>query len=218
MPSQDPTDYSMVFTTVRFADVTAVFVRTYEMLDAAGYPDIAALLYKEYNRFREQLKQIARTVAVVAHDQIKDAELSSRVRPAPTGDPVSLNDFIGESAPLDAVPGSVGVNYEPVLEDNVDWWWTQEEGYSGHVGRQVTGFFQPGRVAPDPGQSRTHPLFQATGRGPTMTIANPIPERRFVRDGGRTAEAKWHAEVRAAEDAYVARLQNLMQRIIPRTP
>lgn len=235
----------MVFTTSRFVGVTESFVQTYEMLEAGGYPDIAALLYKEFQRFRDELKVIAGRIAVVASEEIKRAELESRVRPKPTGDHESLQDYLGESAPLNAVPGSVGINFEPVLEENVSWWWTQEEGYSGHVGRTVHGFFYDagyvGASRPDISASREHPLFRAEGpqrdsnpfgtghekqspsasaKGvrPGMHILNPIMPRRFVLKGGQAAEAKWHADVKAAEAKFVSATERLIARMLPRRP
>lgn len=235
----------MVFTTVRFGAVAEDFVRTYEMLEAGGYVDIASLLYVEFNRFRDELKAVAKRVAVLATEEIKAAELDSRVRPNPTGDHEQLQDYLGESAPLDAVPGSVGVNFEPVLEKNVSWWWTQEEGYSGHVGRTVHGFFfdagYVGASRPDVASFREHPLFRAEGpqrdtnpfgsghekqspsksaKGvrPGMHIQNPIQPRRFVLKGGQAAEAKWHGEVKAAEAKFVAATERLIARVLPRRP
>jgi hypothetical protein len=241
---QNAASFSMVFTTSSFVRVTESFVRAYELLEVEGYPDIAALLYREYHRFRDELKAIGRRIAAIASEEIKRAELDTRVRPHPTGDHESLQDYLGESVPLDAVPGSVGVNFEPVLEKNVSWWWTQEEGYSGHVGRVVHGFFyDAGYVSasrPDPGAFREHPLFRAEGpqrpdfasrqskheapenpgKGvrPGMRIQNPIMPRRFVLQGGRAAEAKWHGEIKAAEAKFVAATERLIARVLPRRP
>ena len=242
---QNSASFSMVFAASGFPKLAEDFVRTYDMLEAGGYGDIAALLYLEFNRFRDDLKAVAKRIAVIATEEIKQAELDSRVRPHPTGDTEELQNYLGESTPLEAVPGSVGVNFEPVLEKNVSWWWTQEEGYSGHVGRTVHGFFyDAGYVSasrPDPGAFREHPLFRAegpqrdtnafgpghefqspskSGKGvrPGMHIQNPIQPRQFVLRGGRAAEAKWHTEVRAAEAKFVAATERLIARVLPRRP
>lgn len=223
-----PDEYSVLLTTVDFAGLQESFIRLHDIFEADGDTALASLLRQAFLRLRGDLLAIAKEVAVKAQAYIKEEEATSRVRPDTGGDMngVRLEDFVGRSAPLDAVPGSVGINFEPELYDNVSWWWTNEEGYSGHVGRVVHGFFyDAGYVSasrPDPGSFREHPLFRAEGpqrdtnafgpghdrdsptsggKGvrPGMRIENPIPARRFVRRGAARAEADWHAGVKAAK-------------------
>jgi hypothetical protein len=117
----------------------------------------------------------------------------------------------------------------------VPWWWTNEQGYSGHIGRVVHGFFYEqgftGRSRPDPSSFREHPLFRAEGpqkrRGhrqddhspprkgskgqrPGMLIKNPIPRREFVLRGYKRAEVVWHERLARAK----ARFNVEMDRII----
>jgi hypothetical protein len=185
-------------------------------------------------------------MAALAEVNIKEAEIDTRVRPETNGDGgPRLNDYVGESHPLPGVPGSVGMNFEPTLDANVSWWWTNEFGYSGHIGRVVHGFFYDsgftGRSRPDPGRFREHPLFRAEGpqsgaildqkesprkmaKGtrPGMLIRNPIPNREFVRKGGAKTEAVWHTKVKAAESRFVASIEAISRSaqaaIASRTP
>lgn len=214
-----PGDYSAVFATVGLARLEEEAIRLSAELDADGAPAQASLVRQAFVRLLEELKTIARTTAGQAELFIKEAQLSTRVRPdTGGGGGPRLGDFVGESHPLPGVEGSVGINDERVLEDNVPWWWTNEEGYSGHVGRQVTGlFFDSGFTSPsrpDPGRFREHPLFavgkgigKQGGKGTRMTIQNPIPERRFVRDGMQRAETEWHAAIRTARTRFLGECQ-----------
>lgn len=71
------------------------------------------------------------------------------------------------------------------------YWRTQEYGYSGHVGRVVPGYFQPGQSRPSGAEFRLHPYFEQVGGGgnkaprgtPAMVIGKPIQARHFLRDG-----------------------------------
>lgn len=228
-------DYSVIFPTVGLTELKADAIALSARLEADGERAMAFAVRRNLLELLEKLKSIAARTAADAEAEIKKTELDTRVRPAPTGDDVSLQDFLGRSNPLPEVEGSVGVNDESVLDANVSWWWTQEEGYSGHVGREVTGFFfdsgYSNPSAPDPSKFREHPLFMAGSRqraeygalgfeggagprggsGRRMTIRNPIPERRFVRDGAKGAEAHWHAAIAQARSEYSARLDTIMR-------
>jgi hypothetical protein len=244
---QDPGAYSALLVTVGYADLQASFIRTHDMLEASGYPALAQLLRQASLRFRDDMTRIARQVSVKATAYIKEEEARSRVRPDSGGDASGkrLEDFVGDSAPLTAVPGSVGINFEPELYDNVPWWWTNESGYSGHVGRVVHGFFYDAGYTsasrPDPGSSREHPLFRAEGpqrdsnsfgpghdrqsassgqRGerPGMRIENPIPAREFVLRGYERAEAEWHTEFAAVKARFDREVDKILALIGPHGP
>lgn len=226
-------DYSALLVTRHLADLEEQVTATVRLLDADGAAATASVIRTAYRRLVADLDGIAREIAVKAEQYIVQAEAGSRLRPNPTGDQEPhLEDFLGRSAPLPAVNGSVGINDESVLYDNVSWWWTQEEGYAGHVGRTIVGFFfdsgYSNPAAPDPARFREHPLFvpggaqRSTyadlgfdggagprgGSGRRMTIENPIPARHFVRDGAEKAATEWHARIRRARaqfDAAIAK-------------
>lgn len=229
-------DYSALLVTKHLADLEREVTETVQLLEADGTAATAAVLRDAYRVLVAELDRIAVEIAAKAEQYILEAESGSRLRPNPTGtqDP-RLEDFLGRSAPLPAVNGSVGINDESVLYDNVSWWWTQEEGYSGHVGRQIVGFFFASGYsdpsAPDPARSREHPLFvpgsaqkaaysalgfdgggggARGGAGRRMTIENPIPARHFVRDGAERAATEWHARVRAARQRFTVAVTKAM--------
>lgn len=234
----DVTAYSAVLATKGLADLEAETIKTVEFLRADGTPAQAQVVAHAYERLLTRLKEIARETAVHAEAYIREEELASRVRPNPTNSgEASLQDDLGQSRPLDAVEGSVGINYEPVLYDTVPWWWTQEEGYSGHIGRVVHGFFYSagftGASAPSQAEFREHPLFRAEGpqrdsnsygpdhdlqsprkglkgERPGMRIERPIPARRFVQKGAQRVENEWHAKVRRAKTDFITEVEKAM--------
>lgn len=222
-----PDDYSALLVTRHLADLEEQVTATVLLLELDGAVATATVLRAAYQRLVAELDGVAREIAVKAQQYIVQAEADSRLRPNPTGDSEPhLEDFLGHSAPLPAVNGSVGLNDESVLYNNVSWWWTQEEGYAGHVGREVVGFFfdsgYSSPAAPDPARFREHPLFSPGraqrdayaelgfdggagprgGSGRRMTIHNPIPARHFVRDGVLRTEGEWHDRVRRARARF----------------
>jgi hypothetical protein len=124
---------------------------------------------RAYTEYERSLTEIAKRISVIAEREIKAKERSSRVRPDTRGDGgPRLNKGVGKSRAITAIPGTVGVNdHEWAVSHGVDWWWTNEVGYSGHIGRVVHGFFYDagwsGRARPDPSRSREHPLFRPEG-------------------------------------------------------
>ena len=206
MAAGNATEYSIVLATVGLASLEQEAIRLSRTLQADGTTAQASLVRQAYIKLLSDLDKIAVVISQVAEKEIKKEEVVTRVRPDTGGQGgPRLGDFIGESHPLKGVEGSVGINHEPTLDANgVDWWFTNEEGYSGHVGREVHGFFQPGRSRPGAAPPRTHPLFQPTGpKGPKMEITEPIPERKFVRSGAAVAERDWHGQVRRAKRDFI---------------
>lgn len=208
----DPSSYSVVLPTIGLAALEREAVALSATLEADGTPAQASIVRQAFIRLLTELEDIARKTSVFAEKSIKEHEISSRKRPD-TGRSPSLNDFVGISHPLPAVEGSVGINYEPTLYNNVPWWWTNEEGYAGNIGRKFIGAFGDAGFSspskPDPSRFREHPLLRI-GKGPGTgkgTIRNPIPARRFVEDGAREAEVIWHAEIRQAKSRFMRECQ-----------
>jgi hypothetical protein len=199
-----PDHYSGVLATVGLSVLQEQAILLSETLDADGAPAQASLIRQAFLDLERELKFIAREIATRAEGYIRQAEVDSRVRgDTAGGGGARLQDFIGASAPLPGVPGSVGVNDEQMLEQSpVFWWWTNEEGYSGFIGREIRGFFQPGSSSPSPSRFREHPLFRPGGSGKGV-IHNPIPARRFVERGYEQAADEWHAQIRAAKSSFL---------------
>jgi hypothetical protein len=175
------------------------------ILRREGHAALADRLLKGYAVLLEDLEYVAATVAGGGTVTLIESERKTQVRP-PTlgaGGP-QLEDFL-QCDPLEALPGSVGVANEDVLDAGVPWWPTNEEGSSARVGGTVFGsFFGAGGgsgAAPDPGQFREHPIFKAgEGFSPgLMTIENPIPARRFIRDAIPDIDAQWFRGFEAAK-------------------
>lgn len=213
MPA-DPNNFSTVFVVRGFAAFEGEVTQTIATLEAMGHPERAKVVKSAYRRYVMRLEDISEEVAAVARTEIVEAERASRIRDDTMGEGgARLEDHIGFSEPYYVVPGTVLVNDEQELEDNgVEWWWTQEWGYSGHVGREIHGFFHdPGFARaswPNPTQSGDHPLFTATGEntGGTGTIERPLTARGFTQEGAHHAEAEWHALIHQARRDFMGEL------------
>jgi hypothetical protein len=208
--SQDPNDYSMVFVLVGWSELVKSALTLISRLQADGRPAQATLVKTAFLELQSKFKAISRTSAGVAHREIREHEENSRVRPDTQGrGGPRLGRFIGVSTPFDRVPGTVLINNERVLEDEgVSWWWTNEEGYSGHIGRRFIGSFDGTR--PNPSEFRTHAVLDMRKGAKNRAkgeIKEPIPERKFVREGAEVAEQDWHAQMRAAKAAYLIEIR-----------
>lgn len=209
-----PDDYSALLVT-KLAGLHRETITTAKFLEADGRPAQASKVRQAYFAFLDELKAIARATSAEAGAAIRTAQLDSRVRPdtGGLGGP-RLGEYIGTSDPLDAVPGSVGINDEEYLRQSpVSWWWTNEEGYSGFVGEERKGFFHSpggGFVAPNQSESGVHPLFSPMRRGRKMLIQEPIPARYFVRDGVHEVTPGWQAAVNSAADQLVSKVRAAM--------
>lgn len=205
-------DYSTLFVMSGFAAFEAEVMQTIRTLQAFGHPTRATAVRLAYDEYLVDLEAVAQRIAGVAHTEIVQAERASRVR-ADTGGAGGprMEDHLGYSDAITELPGSVAVNRLSELDDNgVSWWWTNEFGYSGHIGREIHGWFYDSgfgsRSRPDPGQSGDHPLFVPAKSGGKGTIQNPIPERGFTREGARIAEREWHREVHAARRRFMTKV------------
>jgi hypothetical protein len=208
--SQDPNDYTATLFARGYLPLKREVMRLVTKWRAD--PDRrgqAAFLEGEWRRFERRLLDVARRTAQEAEQEIKLEEEASRVRDdTGGGGGPRLNDHLGQSTPVFELPGSVLINDERALDEaGVDWWWTNEEGYSGHIGREIRGVFMPGGARPDPSRFREHPLFQPMAKGPKGEIKNPIPERRFVQSGYNQVRGDWHAEIQAAEQTFIDALR-----------
>lgn len=241
---QDPDAYSAVLGVLDLPELRDAVYRMSELLDLDGQLALASRARQVFIAFVRELELIAKETAVLAREAILEEEIQSRVRPdTGGGGGARLEDHLGFSVPLQSLPGSVGVNYEPELYEHVSWWWTNEEGYSGHVGRVVHGFFYDagwtGGSRPDTSRFREHPLFRAVGpqgdqgerltdeqsasdyeapegaRGPGMLIQNPIPARRFVERGYAKASAQWHTRVDAARAKFDRESDLILNAMLP---
>jgi hypothetical protein len=211
--TQNPGDYTTIHTASGHAAVLRAVLLLERTLTADGSPAQAKLVRIAFLEFEREVLAVAQRTAVLAEAEVKAAEIGSRVRPdSGGGGDARLNPGVGRSTALRAVPGSVGVNHE---DSNVDWWWTNEFGYAGHIGRRIQGYFFnsgfAGASAPDPSRFREHPLFQMGkggpkgGKGRRGEIRKPIPDRHFVRDGANAVEPGWRAGLQAAERRLVDR-------------
>lgn len=215
MSTADPAAYSEVLATIGLAGLEAEAIQTARVLEADGTPAQASIVRQAFLRLLTELEGIAVIISRQAEAAIKEKERTSRVRPdGARGD--SLNDYVGESHPIPGVEGSVGINYEPKLENGASWWWTNEEGYRGNLGRKFIGAFQDagysGGSRPNPGEFREHPLLtigkvKNSGKG---TIRRPIPARRFVRDGANDVKPEWHKQVQAARRRFMGEVERAL--------
>lgn len=196
------TEFSAILYVHELPQLDEMAYRLQALCDADGCPAQAGQIRRAYIALLTELERGAILLADEATKLTVEMELQTRVRPSPSGSdgPHMADHFISE--PISALPGSVGVNNEDVLNQEVPWWITNEQGSSANVGREEPGwFFGPGFSGPsrpDPTQSRVHPLFAPSASGPPMTIKNPIPARRFVERAYLAIAPQWHDFVRAA--------------------
>jgi hypothetical protein len=234
-------DYSVVLPIRGFARLAEAAMNAELRLKRQGRHDDALKVRAAYREYLDDLRKVATRVAAYAQTAIRQEEASSRVRPDTGGDGgPRLQTALGLSRPIPQLPGSVAINDENALRAaGAGWWWTNEFGYSGHIGRVVHGFFYDvgfkGRSRPGAEPSRTHPLFrpegfqrpsgyrqakggvafhrqsrkQPKGRRPGMLIQEPIPARRFLLRGWQRAERLWHREVERERQAFLRRLAQI---------
>jgi hypothetical protein len=207
-------NYSGFLTNVGFAPLLRDVAHLKRDLAADGRQNQAALVQAAFDSFVAALQKIARETAVYAEQAVKDAEVGSQVR-GHGGQGPSMTDFIGRSASIPDIPGTVGINDEDYLDANgVDWWWTNEEGFAGHIGREIVGFFTPSFTKPQAGGSGDT-SFLPRKKGGVGIIEEPIPARYFVREGFDDAKRVWHSRIQAAEADFVAALRSAVR---PGTP
>lgn len=177
-------------------------------LRSSGHTLAADRLLKAVGVLRVELTDLSVRAAAKATELLKESERRTRVRPDTqgAGGPRLGDSLVAEPIGGDLLPGSIGVNNEDLLDQNVPWWITNEEGSSANVGHTIFGTFTGGAgdAPPDPTLTRAHALFQP-GRGPASgrgVIKNPIPERRFVLKAIPQINAMWQAEARAIHTRF----------------
>lgn len=205
--AEAPEAYSGLLDTYDLPELRDAVFAAAALFEADLKPQLASRARRAFINLVNELERIAVDIAKAAQHEIVQNEVQSRVRPDTGGDGgPRLEDYLGVSSPLPTLPGSVGINDEWILDDNVPWWWTNEIGYDGLIGHEVKGFFFDSGFSsasvPNPDQSREHPLFRPGGSGPTMTIQNPIPERRFVEHGYEAAKVAWHSRIASARARF----------------
>lgn len=210
MPSQAPSDYTYVLTTVGLAALEREVIRMSKILDLDGSVAQASRIRQAYIKLLEELQGIAVTISDQARDDIVRARQQGNVRPdtGGAGGP-RLDEFIGVSHPLLAVDGSVGVNNEAELDSGPAYWWRAIDlGYdwSGHADSDIRGYFigaNGGAFRPSAAMSGQHPIFRSTGAtGPQMTPANDIAPQEFVDRGYQKTAGDWHALVQTAKRKF----------------
>lgn len=197
------------------------FVRNWaELMDAmnvleirlrgSGHVVAADRLLKAVATLRADLEVLSVRTAVRATALLKQSEKHTRVRPdsGGAGGKRLEDSLIAEPVAQDLLPGSIGVNNEDLLDKNVPWWITNEEGSTTLVDEHhvLYGTFEPGGVAPNAvdGGGRVHPLFQP-GYGPgtgSGLIKNPTPARRFVLKALGEINAMWQADFGAVRTRF----------------
>lgn len=175
-----------------------------------GHNALADKLLKAYGELMADLEYLSLTVSGAGTVALRESERTTRVRPDSLGDGAPRLEDSLVAEPLSELPGSVGIANEELLDQDVPWWSTNEEGSSARVGGHIFGLFYSGGFgsasAPNSGEFRQHPIFNPTieeGAAPGV-IRNPIPARRFIRDAIPEIEQAWMRGFKAAKAKFDA--------------
>lgn len=183
---------------VGLAESYAHAFRTRQSAQAIPHPQaraIARLLGLFILDLEDQVRGMEIAVAESADLAIKARIRATTVRPVSSAHGGLLINRIKSRAVggFKLPVGAVGIADISQLDQVADvkgrpFWRAQEFGSRHLVGRLVTGFYQPGQVAPDAAQFREQSSFLVQRGGATMRIKRPIPERAFLRAGAADAE------------------------------
>lgn len=216
--------YAFIAYTEQWPQIIEEISRAEPHLRAVGRPEAANLLLNAYGQLRDDLQQLGAQAAVAGTLTLRQMERMTRKRPDTGGGGGSrLEDalYVREVNAGGLFPGSIGIADLDVLDARVEWWWTQEIGYSGHVGRRIYGTFYGGAGAgpPDPGQFRQHPLFQpehpvfradtASGLAGFGVIERPIEARRFIEASVKVIDRDWREKFETIRGRFESRLQTV---------
>jgi hypothetical protein len=176
-------------------------------------------------QMEDEVRSTARLTALQSVQFIRQRIEATRVRPK-RGDEKLVSSILSTPVPGPIGPagGSVGIGaidalnigtLRPSSNSKVPFFWRAQEFGSDHlVGHEVIGVFQPGEAAPEgPGPNRTHPFFQARGKGQgrryKMIIRNPIEERGFLREGAMEAAEFRRGAFKTIEARAVDRMKQI---------
>lgn len=208
-------DFTAVIVPRGLASLVREAIRLEGILTRDGAVNQAQEVRQALSTLEADLHALGQDTAVVAEEYVKDYEYITRVRDiSGVWGQKGLNDYVGESEALD-VPGSVGINNEPVLEDqDMAWWTVNEFGWSGAY--EIRGwFFSAGGAPsrPDPSRFREDPTFGAADSGFSGTVTRQ-PAREFVKQGFNAAYADWLPKHKAIKRRFI----NAVQRAIASAP
>ena len=188
--------------------LTIGYKKLVSLYNAQGNPAAARELELAFDNFRLELIALENEIAVKATELLVEEEKATRVRPDAEGEsaPPHLKDHL-VAEPYGAVLwGTVGIGNEDILNRDVPWWETNEEGSSALVGRHaLIGVFQPGESKPDAELFRSHPIFEPRAKGEfrgSGMIRNPIPARHFIAKTVEKMIPVWKGKAEAIIHAY----------------
>lgn len=193
-------------------------------IEKAYWESTALRLSRAITQFEERLAALAIRTANVADASIRRHIDQTQVRPDTTKQRHMRDNIHSRHVPLPGVAeaGIVGIADMSELNKTTRgggaYWAAQEFGTDAHVGRTIRGYFMPGRSRPSQADFRTHPEFQAAGRGPQMTIANPIEERGFLRDGVEDAWNYRHRQFASIKAKLMQEITAVARTGKPRSP
>ena len=173
---------------------------------AENYP-AAEIVQAAWDKHLAGLTVLALDIAAIGTEMVREKERHTRVRPDSLGEggPRLGDHLFVESLSHEGLPGSVGVVNETILDREVPWWSTNEQGSTGRLGGVVWGVFQtPGIAYPNPLEDRQHAVFKPDIAGGKMKIENPIPARRFIEQTIPEIMAIWKAQFLAMEADLIA--------------
>lgn len=194
-----------------FPELTAATLVEVDRMTSRGNVAGAARLRAAYQTLHFALVKLEGETAIEGTAILRDWEKKTRVRPdsGQQGPGPHLNDHL-HCDPLGVrLVGSVGIANETELDQEVPWWYTNEEGSTGRIGGILHGYFQPGDSAPDSTLFRQHPIFESApgdreaGWG---VIKNPIPARRFIEKAFPEIEAAWRVKFDILKAAFMVEM------------
>jgi hypothetical protein len=183
------------------------------------HPLLADRLLKAFGDLVGELKVLAAQISGAGSLKLQEKERDTRVRPdTQGGGGPRLEDSL-KADPILELPGSVGIADEQLLDRNVPWWTTNEEGSSARLGGRLMGLFYSSDfasgAAPDHSEFRVHPLFEAGSfpDGGMGVIQRPIPARRFIQKAIPDVEAAWIAGFERVKGKFNSELADITAQI-----
>lgn len=176
------------------------------------------------SRMQDEVRGVAVATAAQSIQLIRQRIEATRVRPKGDGKLSAAVFSKPVPGPIGPAGGSVGIGaidelnigtLRPSGGAKVPFFWRAQEFGSDHlVGQEIIGVFQPGGVAPDISQNRSHPFFEVRGKGQgtryKMVIKNPISERGFLREGAMEAAEFRRSEFRSIEGRAIDAMRGIL--------